>query len=179
MSHPEIKGHFAYFCSRGIEIIWNGAGKTIGDVVESGGETKIGIDGISRRWPCPASFVTDNADMADTSFWSNLDRLLAQHRLVIDRPKGSVHPRFPDFRYPLDYGYLDGTSGGDGGGIDVWVGSLPDRRLEGVVCTVDLDKRDTEVKLLLGCTSAEMQMVLATHNSGPQGGVLFQRPIRA
>lgn len=113
--------------------------------------------------------------MADTSFWTNLDLLLAEHRLVIDRPQGSVHPRFPDFRYPYDYGYLEGTSGGDGGGIDVWVGSLPDRRLVGVICTVDLTKRDTEVKLLVGCTPAEMQAILATHNSGPQAGILVKR----
>jgi inorganic pyrophosphatase len=113
--------------------------------------------------------------MPDTLFWTTLQRLVAEHRLVIDRPRGSVHPRFPDFKYPLDYGYLEGTSAADGGGIDVWVGSLPDRPLVGVVCTVDLLKRDTEVKLLLGCTTAEMQLVLATHNSGPQAATLLPR----
>lgn len=48
--------------------------------------------------------------------------------------------------------------------------------LVGIVCTVDLHKRDTEVKLFLGCTPAEMQMVVATHNSGPQVATLLPRP---
>lgn len=113
--------------------------------------------------------------MADSTFWEHLDRLLEAHRLVLDRPKGSVHPRYPDLQYPLDYGYLEGTSGGDGNAIDVWAGSLPDRRLVAIVCTVDLVKRDTEVKLLVGCTAAEMQTVLATHNSNAQRALLIRR----
>jgi inorganic pyrophosphatase len=39
--------------------------------------------------------------------------------------------------YPLDYGYLEGTCGGDGAGIDVWVGLKADKTLTGILCTVD------------------------------------------
>jgi inorganic pyrophosphatase len=39
-------------------------------------------------------------------FWSRLDELLATSRLVIDRPKGTRHPRYPEVIFPLDYGYL-------------------------------------------------------------------------
>ena len=43
-------------------------------------------------------------------FWERLDALLAQSRIVIDRPRGSHHPRFPQIVYEIDYGYLDGTT---------------------------------------------------------------------
>jgi inorganic pyrophosphatase len=87
-----------------------------------------------------------------SAFWTHLEIFIQSSELVIDRPKGSRHPRDTSVIYPLDYGYLKGTSGGDGEAIDVWQGSLPDRRLDAVVCTVDLAKRDAEIKLLLGCT---------------------------
>ena len=108
-------------------------------------------------------------------FWRDLDQLAAASAVVIDRPKGSSHPRYPDFVYPLDYGYLEGTRSPDGGGVDVWVGSSPNRRVTGIVCSVDLEKRDVEVKLLLGCTPDEARQVLTIHNSGSQSAMLIER----
>jgi inorganic pyrophosphatase len=107
-----------------------------------------------------------NASSApEGDFWQFLRRLIAENLWVIDRPKGSHHPRFPDLVYPLDYGYLDDTSAVDGGGIDVWLGSQPDRSLSGIACTIDLYKRDAELKILLGCTQEEIQTVLDFHNN--------------
>jgi len=57
-----------------------------------------------------------------TDFWKRLDDLVATKRLVVDRPRGNHHPRYPEMVYPLDYGYLEGTSGGDGNELDVWRG---------------------------------------------------------
>ncbi len=51
-------------------------------------------------------------------------QLIVTNSLVIDRPKGSSHPRYPHVIYPLDYGYLENTTSSDGDGIDVWLGSL-------------------------------------------------------
>ena len=102
--------------------------------------------------------------MYTPEFWSALDRLVDASQIVIDRPKGSAHPRFTQYVYPLDYGYLEGTSSMDGEGIDLWLGSDPARRLTGLLCTVDLIKRDSEIKLLLGCTEEEIQTVLAFHS---------------
>ena len=76
---------------------------------------------------------------------------------------------------PLDYGYLAHTRGGDGSGIDVWAGSLPERRVTGAIVTIDALKRDTEVKLLIGCTRDEAEQALAYHNQGRQAGVLLWR----
>jgi inorganic pyrophosphatase len=102
-----------------------------------------------------------------TSFWQHLDQLVATSNLKIDRPKGSAHPRYPDLIYPHDYGYLENTQSGDGDGIDVWLGSLPEKIVTALICTVDMGKRDAEVKILLGCTPQEAREILETHNSGP------------
>jgi len=108
-------------------------------------------------------------------FWAQLDALVDSCSLFIDRPKGTPHPRYPEFTYPLDYGYLEGTSAADGGGIDVWVGSLPERWVTAVVCTLDSHKRDVEIKLLSGCTPEEARQVLAIHNRGEQSALLIER----
>jgi len=97
---------------------------------------------------------------SDPEFWQLLDRLVSRNRLVLDRPKGAEHPRFPGQQYPLDYGYLEGTTTVDGGGIDIWIGTNGPARVTGVLCTVDLVKQDTELKILLGCTSWDVEQIL-------------------
>jgi inorganic pyrophosphatase len=109
-------------------------------------------------------------------FWSYLRKLLSRGTVVIDRPKNSRHPRYPKMIYPLDYGFLDGTSAVDGGGIDVWVGSLPDRVLSGVACTIDLYKRDAELKILLGCTEEEIRIVMDFQNQDSMRAVWIPCP---
>lgn len=114
--------------------------------------------------------------MSNGRFWRGLDRLVAASTVVVDRPRGTAHPRYPNFIYPLDYGYLKDTPAMDGGGVDVWIGSLLDRRVTGVICTVDLGKRDVEIKILLGCTAEEAQVILKAHGQGSQAGMLIRRP---
>ena len=114
---------------------------------------------------------------ADDAVWAALDQLIASSRLVIDRPKGTAHPRYPDMLYPIDYGYLADTTAMDGGGLDVWVGSDPAGVLDAVMVTVDLVKRDSEIKLLIGCTEEEKQLVWRQHNnSESMKGMLIRRP---
>ena len=118
---------------------------------------------------------------ADTGFWDHLDRLITASVVVIDRPRGSAHPRYPEHIYPLDYGYLDGTTAGDGAGIDVWIGSEPREqgraaRVGAILCTVDLLKRDVEIKILLGCTPEDRQAILAFTNGGTMQAVIISRP---
>ena len=113
--------------------------------------------------------------MQPKNFWYQIDNLVESSNITIDRPQGSAHPRYPDFIYPYDYGYLAGTTSGDGNGIDIWMGSLPNKTVTAIICTVDMHKKDTEITLLLGCTPSEMQEILKTHNSGPQAGILIER----
>jgi inorganic pyrophosphatase len=97
-------------------------------------------------------------------FWLDLEQLVTSSELHIDRPKASAHPRFPELIYPFDYGELIGTSGGDGQGIDVWVGTL-EKRVTGVLATVDKFKRDSETKILLGCSRTEMLKIRDWYNN--------------
>lgn len=39
----------------------------------------------------------------------------------IDRPMGSCHPRHKDMRYPVNYGYVSGITGGDGAEQDIYL----------------------------------------------------------
>ena len=109
-------------------------------------------------------------------FWQRLDELLATSKIVIDRPKGSHHPRFPEIVYQIDYGYLDATTSNDGEGLDVWLGTADEKRLTAVICTVDLDKRDAEMKLMVGCTDSEMKYIEDFYNTWPDmGGYIVRR----
>ena len=95
------------------------------------------------------------------AFWDQMAHLAKTLPIVIDRPKGKPHPRWGGLVYPLDYGYLQGTSAADGSGIDIWLGSLGDRSLTGILCTYDRFKCDAELKLLIGCTTEDVQTILA------------------
>jgi inorganic pyrophosphatase len=109
-------------------------------------------------------------------FWESLSAWVTSGCVEIDRPRGSPHPRYPAVAYPLDYGYLRGTYGGDSEGIDLWIGSLAGREVTGIICTVDVEKRDAEIKVLLGCTEAEMTTLLDFHNRGSQSAMLIRYP---
>lgn len=93
------------------------------------------------------------------AFWKACDVLVGDSAITVDRPKGTLHPRRPELMYPLDYGYLVGTTGGDGDGIDVWLGGGAEKVVTAVACTVDLVKRDAELKLLVGCSEEEVVIV--------------------
>ena len=111
----------------------------------------------------------------NNEFWNALDELVSNSEIVIDRPKGTAHLRYPDFIYQVDYGYLKNTTSMDGTGIDVWVGS-GERRIDAIICTIDLMKKDSEIKILIGCTEEEKQLVYETHNETEyMKGILIRR----
>jgi inorganic pyrophosphatase len=109
------------------------------------------------------------------SFWAAIDHLIAKAPIIIDRPKDSAHPRYSDMIYPLDYGYLEGTTAGDGSGIDVWLGTNPLKIANAVVCTVDLVKRDAEIKILIGCSELEIQAVVEFLEANAMGCTVIRR----
>jgi inorganic pyrophosphatase len=117
-----------------------------------------------------------NCNTNNPEFWNALDLLIQQSVIVIDRPKGTAHPRYPAFRYEVDYGYLSDTSSMDGGGIDVWLGTDEGKRIDAIICTIDLMKKDSEMKLLIGCTEEEKEAVYRTHNNSEyMKGILVRR----
>lgn len=108
-------------------------------------------------------------------FWEAIDVLVSSSQIIIDRQKNSAHPKYPDMVYPLDYGYLANTASMDGDGIDCWVGS-DGKNIDAIICTVDLLKRDSEIKLLVGCTEEEKETLLRFHNqTSLMKGILIRR----
>ncbi|MBU3183622.1 inorganic pyrophosphatase [Clostridium estertheticum] len=103
-------------------------------------------------------------DYNNKEFWSMLDDLVSGSEIVIDRPKGSRHPKYPDMLYEVDYGYLKNTSSMDGGGIDIWRGTDEKHEIDGSICIVDLLKKDSEIKILISCTNNEKETIYRFHN---------------
>jgi len=118
-----------------------------------------------------------NKAIKDSAFWAALDKLVSESKIVIDRPKGSHHPKYSNFLYSVDYGYLENTSSMDCGGIDVWKGT-DGEAIDAIICTVDLMKKDSEIKILIGCSEDEKQLVLEAHNNSEyMKGILIRRDI--
>lgn len=110
------------------------------------------------------------------TFWQQLQQLVDNSTIVIDRPQELAHPHYPDIIYPLDYGYLDDTTGGDGHGIDLWIGSITgEKQVVAALATVDIVKRDGELKLLLNCTAQEINQIMVFYDDNGMGYYVMQR----
>ncbi len=112
----------------------------------------------------------------DERFWNFVHKLIEEHPIIIDRKAGSHHPDFPDLIYPFNYGYLEGTHSMDGSGVDVWVGTNPQKALSGILCTIDLNKNDSEIKIVLNCDDREAISLLEFHNSFFQAAIWIAKP---
>jgi inorganic pyrophosphatase len=99
-------------------------------------------------------------DLTGRNFWNEMADLVVSKPIVIDRPRGKAHPRFPELIYPFDYGYVAGTLAADGDGIDVWIGSGKGRVITGILCTYDTIERDAEIKLMLDCTEDDIKIII-------------------
>lgn len=63
----------------------------------------------------------------------------------------------------------------DGAGIDVWVGT-GEKKIDAIMCIVDLMKKDSEIKILIGCTEEEKTIVYNTHNDTKyMKGIMIRR----
>ncbi|MFL5733685.1 MAG: inorganic diphosphatase [Chloroflexia bacterium] len=71
--------------------------------------------------------------------------------VLIDRPLGTRHPRHPDIRYEVNYGYIPHTLSPDGQPIDAYVlgPTKPLTDFHGEVIAVILRANDLEDKLVV------------------------------
>ena len=65
--------------------------------------------------------------------WAHWEALIRRNGIEIDRPKGSAHPRYDDWIYPLDYGFIPSTIGSDLHEIDVFRGTAAGSGLVGAL----------------------------------------------
>ena len=50
------------------------------------------------------------------------------------------------------------------------------KKIDAIMCIVDLAKKDSEIKILIGCTEEEKAIIYETHNKTPfMKGVLLRR----
>lgn len=70
--------------------------------------------------------------------------------MVIDRPIGSVHPKYEDMIYPLNYGFIPNVFGGDGEELDVYLMGLnvPVKEYKAKVIAIVHRHNDVEDKLV-------------------------------
>ncbi len=116
-----------------------------------------------------------NAFENNAFFWQKLDTLFLSSKLVIDRPKNTCHYKYSNLIYPVDYGYLNDTNSSDQA-IDVFKGSEQSNLVQSVVISVDILKKDCEVKLLVGCSEEEEHDILEFLNQTEfQKSVLIRR----
>lgn len=108
-------------------------------------------------------------------FWEFIEDLVTNSPIIYERPKGSFHPRYPDRSYPVDYGYLQGTNSVDVGGVDIWIGSSGEKKVNGVLCTVDMLKKDTELKIVYDCTPEEINLILRFINAKHMRAIYLDR----
>ena len=98
-------------------------------------------------------------DQPATAFpWTRWERLIQDRGVTIDRPQSTAHPHHPGIVYPIDYGFIPGTRGGDGAEIDVWSGTASGG-LVAIIMTHDHVKGDREVDLLWNCSAQQIYLV--------------------
>ena len=108
---------------------------------------------------CDFWFSKVVCSLYNEDFWNSIETLVHNSEIIIDRPKGSVHPKYNSFIYNVDYGYLKNTSSMDGSGIDVWVGTEKNKKIDAIMCIIDLLKKGSEIKILIGCTDEEKDTI--------------------
>lgn len=111
----------------------------------------------------------------NNEFWKELDNLVLRTKITIDRPKGTAHPKYPKYIYPVDYGYLEGTKSMDGHGIDIWVGTNIKKEIDSILCIVDGLKKDSEIKILYGCTDKEKELIYKIQNNNMMKAIIVNR----
>ena len=86
----------------------------------------------------------------------------------IDRPLGSVHPRYPDHVYEVNYGFVPNTLAPDGAEIDAYVLGVaePLESFKGLCLALLHRKGDEDDKLIVvppGFAPTDDEILAATH----------------
>ncbi|MUP39384.1 inorganic pyrophosphatase [Labilibaculum sp. A4] len=98
---------------------------------------------------------------------------MKSNKLVIDRKKGTTHPKYENMIYPVDYGFIANTKSMDGGGIDIFIGEEKEKKINGIICIADRIKNDSEIKIIYGCSEKEIEVVLYFLNNSDYMKAIF------
>lgn len=72
-------------------------------------------------------------------------------KVIVDRPKGSCHPEWPELLYPINYGFVKNTMALDGEEIDAYILGVnePINEFTGKVVAIIHRMDDVEDKLVV------------------------------
>lgn len=94
-------------------------------------------------------------------FWQKIDTLVFSSKFVLSRKKGEQHPEYKNLIYPVDYGhYIDLAADSNEGGIAVFKGSERSSMVKTAVIVADILQKKLDVKLLIGCSQEEENLIL-------------------
>lgn len=110
----------------------------------------------------------------NVEFWEMLERIVESCEIVIDRPRGSYHPKYHSSYYEIDYGHLKDTMSSDGSAIDIWVGESKGLGITAVCVTVDEYRKDSEIKILYDCDEEEINTISLFHNQNSMRGLIIR-----
>jgi inorganic pyrophosphatase len=116
----------------------------------------------------------------DPHEWRRLDRLIDERGIVIDRPRGEAHPRYPDMIYPCDYGHVPGTAAADGDEIDVFAGCAQ-TGLVGLIALTHQPSGIADPKLLVNLTQEDADGIIVfldRGDPGPDLQLFWRQPAR-
>lgn len=89
-----------------------------------------------------------------------VETLLLSGKLNLTKKKGEVHPKFRNLIYPTDYGHLSDTKSSSEEGVSVYAGSGDRNQITALVVAADILTKELDVKMLIGCTEEETDLVL-------------------
>ena len=120
--------------------------------------------------------MTYDLKMDNNEFWEYLEKIVNENEVIIDRPKGTRHPKYENVLYVVDYGCIKNIQSMDRTGIDVFIGSETNKNIDAIICTIDLLKKDSEIKVLIGCNEIEkMEIYNFLNNSDFLKAILVKR----
>lgn len=108
------------------------------------------------------------------TYWEILEGFIDSNKTTIEREKGSHHPIFKNMIFPVDYGYIHNTNSMDGNCIDIFIGK--EKKINGIACTIDRKKGDSEIKVIYGCKTGEIDMIIDfLNNSSVMKAIFIKR----
>jgi inorganic pyrophosphatase len=107
------------------------------------------------------------------TYWDILDEFIKSNKLIIDRKKGTIHPKYANMIYPVDYGFIENTKSMDGDGIDIFIGGEKEKKINGIICIADRIKNDSEIKIIYGCNENEIKLILEFLNNSDYMKAIF------
>lgn len=104
-----------------------------------------------------------------SNFWYYLENVLHTSEIILDSKAGEFN-KYLDINVPVDFGYLK-NDWNENNQIDIFIGSSRDTALESIICTLDLQHKFTDLKVLYKCTFEEKNTIFSILNN--KEGVLL------